>query len=64
LPFTYAVGLLRESVGGITWSVAGKDILILILFLIITLILGVILKKPLHARTQKMKDKLYGSRIF
>ncbi|WP_249594339.1 YhgE/Pip domain-containing protein [Peribacillus frigoritolerans] len=64
LPFTYAVGLLRESVGGITWSVAGKDILILILFLIIMLILGVILKKPLHARTQKMKDKLYGSRIF
>ncbi|MGE7606788.1 YhgE/Pip family protein [Peribacillus frigoritolerans] len=64
LPFTYAVGLLRESVGGITWSVAGKDICILILFIIITLILGVILKKPLHARTQKMKDKLYGSRIF
>ncbi|GAB6259551.1 YhgE/Pip domain-containing protein [Peribacillus sp. N1] len=64
LPFTYAVGLLRESVGGITWSVAGKDIFILILFLIFTLILGVILKKPLHARTQKMKDKLYGSRIF
>jgi putative membrane protein len=64
LPFTYAVGLLRESVGGITWSVAGKDIFILILFLVITLILGIILKKPLHARTQKMKDKLYGSRIF
>jgi putative membrane protein len=64
LPFTYAVGLLRESVGGITWSVAGKDIFILILFLLITFILGVILKKPLHARTQKMKDKLYGSRIF
>ncbi|MGE7589388.1 YhgE/Pip family protein [Peribacillus sp. NPDC101480] len=64
LPFTYAVGLLRESVGGITWSVAGKDIFILILFLMFTLILGVILKKPLHARTQKMKDKLYGSRIF
>ncbi|MBT2605618.1 YhgE/Pip domain-containing protein [Bacillus sp. ISL-53] len=64
LPFTYAVGLLRESVGGITWSVAGKDIFILILFLIITFILGVILKKPLHERTQKMKDKLYGSRIF
>ncbi|MES1039424.1 YhgE/Pip domain-containing protein [Peribacillus simplex] len=64
LPFTYAVGLLRESVGGITWSVAGKDIFILILFLIFTLILGIILKKPLHARTQKMKDKLYGSRIF
>ncbi|MFE4813099.1 YhgE/Pip family protein [Peribacillus simplex] len=64
LPFTYAVGLLRESVGGITWTVAGKDIFILILFLVITLILGIILKKPLHARTQKMKDKLYGSRIF
>ncbi|MDM5454779.1 YhgE/Pip domain-containing protein [Peribacillus simplex] len=64
LPFTYAVGLLRESVGGITWSVAGKDIFILFLYLIITLSFGIILKKPLHERTQKMKDKLYGSRIF
>ncbi|MDM5357680.1 putative membrane protein [Peribacillus sp. B2I2] len=64
LPFTYAVGLLRESVGGITWSVAGRDIFILFLYIMITLILGIILKKPLHARTQRMKDKLYGSRIF
>ncbi|MFE4131030.1 YhgE/Pip family protein [Peribacillus sp. YIM B13482] len=64
LPFTYAVGLLRESVGGITWSVAGNDIFILFLYLIITLSFGIILKKPLHERTQKMKDKLYGSRIF
>ncbi|CAH0208097.1 hypothetical protein SRABI96_02100 [Peribacillus sp. Bi96] len=64
LPFTYAVGLLRESVGGITWSVAGKDIFILFLFLLIAFLIGIILKKPLHARTQKMKDKLYGSRIF
>ena len=53
LPFTYAVGLLRESVGGITWSVAGKDIFILILFLIITLILGVILKKPSACKDTK-----------
>ncbi|MGE7760988.1 YhgE/Pip family protein [Peribacillus sp. NPDC097895] len=64
LPFTYAVGLLRESVGGITWSVAGKDIFILFLFLLIAFLIGIILKKPLHARTQKMKGKLYGSRIF
>ncbi|MFJ7745773.1 YhgE/Pip family protein [Peribacillus sp. NPDC097295] len=64
LPFTYAVSLLRESVGGITWSTATKDILILFLFIVITLFLGVILKKPFHRRTQKMKDKLYGSRLF
>ncbi|PJN86851.1 YhgE/Pip domain-containing protein [Bacillus sp. mrc49] len=64
LPFTYAVGLLRESVGGITWSVAGRDIFILFIYLILTIGFGIILKKPLHERTQKMKDKLYGSRIF
>ncbi|MFD9624662.1 YhgE/Pip domain-containing protein [Peribacillus muralis] len=64
LPFTYAVGLLRESVGGITWSVAGKDIIILFIYLLLTIGFGIILKKPLHDRTQKMKDKLYGSRIF
>ncbi|MGE6378913.1 YhgE/Pip family protein [Peribacillus muralis] len=64
LPFTYAVSLLRESVGGITWSVAGKDIFILFIYLLLTIGFGIILKKPLHERTQKMKDKLYGSRIF
>lgn len=64
LPFTYAVSLLRESVGGISWTTATKDILILFLFIVITLFLGVILKKPFHRRTQKMKDKLYGSRLF
>ncbi|MGE7602085.1 YhgE/Pip family protein [Peribacillus sp. NPDC097675] len=64
LPFTYAVSLLREAVGGITWSTATKDIVILFLFIVITLFLGVILKKPFHRRTQKMKDKLYGSRLF
>ncbi|WP_340373075.1 YhgE/Pip domain-containing protein [Peribacillus sp. FSL E2-0218] len=64
LPFTYAVGLLRESVGGITWSVAGRDIFILFIYLLLTIGFGIILKKPLHERTQKMKDKLYGSRIF
>ena len=64
LPFTYAVSLLRESVGGIMWTTATKDILILLLFILVTLLLGVILKKPFHRRTQKMKDKLYGSRLF
>ncbi|WP_285769379.1 YhgE/Pip domain-containing protein [Peribacillus sp. SI8-4] len=64
LPFTYAVGLLRESVGGITWSVAAKDIFILFIYLLLTIAFGILLKKPLHERTQKMKDKLYGSRIF
>lgn len=64
LPFTYAVSLLRESVGGIAWNVATKDILILLIFILLTFLFGVILKKPFHARTQKMKDKLYGSRLF
>ena len=64
LPFTYAVSLLRESVGGIIWTTATKDILILLLFILVTLLLGLILKKPFHRRTQKMKDKLYGSRLF
>lgn len=64
LPFTYAVSLLREAVGGITWTTATKDILVLLLFILVTLLLGVILKKPFHRRTQKMKDKLYRSRLF
>ena len=64
LPFTYAVQLLREAVGGMTWHAAARDLIILLIFFAGSLLLGLVLKKPLHVRTQRMKDKLYGSRLF
>src|SRR5699024_5844658 len=37
LPFTYAIGLMREAVGGIIWSNALTDVLMLALFGVIAI---------------------------
>lgn len=64
LPFTYAISLLRETVGGIVWSVAIKDLVILFLFFIMTIISGVLLKKPLLQKTEKLRKVLSSSRLM
>src|SRR5690625_3717352 len=64
LPFTYAVGLMREAVGGIVWSNALFDILMLLIFLTIALLVGTFLKEPINRRTQKLMDKSKELSIF
>lgn len=64
LPFTYAVGLMREAVGGIVWSNALFDILMLLIFLTIALLIGTFLKEPINRRTQKLMDKSKELSIF
>lgn len=63
LPFTYAVDLMREAVGGIIWVKAWTDIGVLVGFAILTITVGVLLKGPVQKRMQKvMKSK--GGRLF
>src|SRR5690625_834582 len=63
LPFTYAVDLMREAVGGIIWGRALKDILILLLFGCIFITGGIFLKGPINKQMNKlMKSK--DSRLF
>lgn len=58
LPFTYAIGGMRETVGGILRSVLVKDIVILCVYLVIALILSVQLKERLHNMNEKLVSKL------
>lgn len=44
LPFTYAVSLMREAVGGILWDVVKRDVAVLLFIAVITLLFGLILK--------------------
>src|SRR5699024_11327536 len=46
LPFTYAVDIMREAVGGIVWERALKDIGFLSLFGLGAIVLGAFLKGP------------------
>lgn len=63
LPFTYAVDLMREAVGGIIWKRALRDIGFLIVFGILFILMGFLLKEPVNRHLHKfLRSK--GSRLF
>ncbi|BAC14691.1 YhgE/Pip family protein [Oceanobacillus iheyensis] len=64
LPFTYAIDLLREAVGGIIWSKAIKDMLVLALFGFIFFALGAFFKQPINKHTRKLAKKSRESGLF
>ncbi|NJP37552.1 YhgE/Pip domain-containing protein [Alkalicoccus luteus] len=64
LPFTYAIDLLREAVGGIVWSAAGFSLIILAGCGILTVGVGLLLKPKLAKRIQATTDKSKASRMI
>ncbi|WP_444684423.1 YhgE/Pip family protein [Alkalicoccus luteus] len=64
LPFTYAIDLLREAVGGIVWSAAGFSLTILAGCGMVTIVIGLLLKPKLAARIQATADKSKASRLI
>ncbi|WJM06670.1 YhgE/Pip domain-containing protein [Paenibacillus sp. PK1-4R] len=64
MPFTYAISLLRESVGGILWSTAIKDILWLCMFIALSLIVALALKRPLSSLTKRSAENARRTKII
>ncbi|GIO25505.1 YhgE/Pip domain-containing protein [Ornithinibacillus bavariensis] len=64
LPFTYAISLMREAVGGIIWEKVLHDVLLLVVFGLLALILGGLLKGPIDKYTSKVKEKGKESGLF
>ncbi|MFB5283102.1 YhgE/Pip family protein [Peribacillus sp. Hz7] len=64
LPFTYAISLLREAVGGMIWSIVKIDLFILFLCFSITFLVGVVLRNPLLQKTAIFRRKLVQSRMM
>ncbi|WP_176555757.1 YhgE/Pip domain-containing protein [Virgibacillus ndiopensis] len=64
LPFTYAIDLMREAVGGIVWDRALKDIMYLVIFGIAALLLGSFLKKTINKKTNVLMKKSKESGLF
>ncbi|MED4455325.1 YhgE/Pip domain-containing protein [Metabacillus fastidiosus] len=64
LPFTYAISLLREAVGGVLLDIAIRDILYLLIFLFLAFVLGVLLKKPLSKFVQRTAETAKKSKII
>ncbi|CAG7646599.1 YhgE/Pip family protein [Paenibacillus allorhizosphaerae] len=64
VPFTYAVGLLREAVGGMLPGVVVKDILFLLGFIAICCIVALALKKPLSGYTERVSKKAKQTKLI
>ncbi|WP_096186659.1 YhgE/Pip domain-containing protein [Evansella halocellulosilytica] len=63
LPFTYAINLLREAVGGVIPSLAWINIFVLLGFWLVAIALGLLLKAKLSARIEETAEKSKSSRL-
>ena len=61
LPFTYAIGGMRETVGGVIWPIFWSNVSILLIYLLAFLIIGIVWKAPLRAQVTKFTEKLRKS---
>lgn len=64
LPFTYAISLMREAAGGIQWDVAKRDLAVILFIAFITLLFGLVLKKPIEKYGGVLKKKAQESRLI
>lgn len=61
LPFTYAIGAMREAVAGVVPELLIKDISMLLIYFVGAVIIGLTLKGPINKSTKKLIDKLKES---
>ncbi|MFX3635765.1 MAG: YhgE/Pip family protein [Candidatus Pristimantibacillus sp.] len=64
LPFTYAVSLMREAVGGMLWDVVRADILCLAVFAGLALLAGLALKKIINRLSAGFVNKAKESDLL
>ncbi|MBE1554201.1 YhgE/Pip domain-containing protein [Sporosarcina limicola] len=64
LPFTYAIDLMRETVGGMVWRRVGIDVLFLTVFSIAILLIGAFLKGFVNQKTEELLKKSKESGLF
>lgn len=64
LPFTYAIRIMREAVGGMLWDVTGGSLLMLLLFGGSSLAIGVGLKEIINSKAARLVKKAKESRLI
>jgi putative membrane protein len=64
LPLTYAVGALREVVGGVLWNTYWYNIGAMTIFPVVAFILTLLIKEKLDKRAQWTEEKLKESGLF
>ena len=64
LPFTYAISGVRQIMAGIVYSILIKDTIVLCIFMIISIVIGVLFKKTTNKKRRKYVEKLKESSIM
>lgn len=64
LPFTYATNGMRQILAGIVYNILFKDMAILFIYMVISLIFGILFKDIINKTTGKMMKKLATSEIL
>ena len=64
MPFTYAISLLREAVGGLLPEVVVRDALLLVLFGLLALVLALTLQKPLQGIIHRAAEQAEESKLI
>ncbi len=63
LPFTYSIGLLRETIAGIYMKNLVHDVLMMFLITVAFLFMYVLLKRPTARGTEKLQKRFHNSRL-
>lgn len=58
LPFTYAISMLRESIGGVVKNIFLADIFYMVIFCIVSLIIGIFFKRYINKLMKSFSEKL------
>lgn len=64
LPFTYAISGVRQIMAGIIYSILFRDSAILCLFMIVSIIIGVLFKESINGKRINIVEKLKESSIM
>lgn len=59
LPFTYAISILREAIGGIYRPALTKDIIVLLSFIVVSVVISIFLKKPMNRLMSRFTHKYH-----
>lgn len=57
LPFTYSISMAREAIGGVVQTVLTKDIITLLIYILVSILFSIFLKKPLNKLLSGFAEK-------
>ncbi|MFC3804114.1 YhgE/Pip family protein [Cohnella sp. GCM10012308] len=64
LPFTYAISMMREAVGGILWDIVRRCLMSMVAYTAAALLLGLALKRPINRLLAGSTRKAKESRLL